>query len=70
MVEVFRSNKEKKDPLDTAVKLTSIGTSIAGLASKTPDAPKTETETGLNAGTTNYGDAMNRRLQKLKTSYA
>lgn len=72
--EVFRSNKQQEDPLDKVVKLTSIGVGVAGLASKGGGArtASDDLKTGppQAMSDTNYGDAMSRRLGKLKTSYA
>ena len=51
-VEVYRSEKQKEDPLDKLVKLSSIGIGIAGLAQK---AKSDDGET-----------AMDRRLAELK----
>ncbi len=75
MVEVNSSKRKDEDPLDKLVKLTSIGTSIAGMASKAGGVakakdPNSHLNTGIQADNPVGDDAMSRRMNKLKTSYA
>ena len=83
MVEVGQNRKEKEDPLDRIMKLTSIGVGVAGIASKSggekplnvvehepDDSILSIRKPSAVSDTPNMGGAMDRRLSKLKTSYA
>ncbi len=59
-VNVFQSQKQKEDPLDKLVKLTSIGASAASIASKAGGGATDAAAAG------DQGEAMTRRLDEIK----
>ena len=71
MANINSMKKGSEDPLDKLVKIASIGTSVASLASRAPGSKAAaESEPDTQAvSDTNYSDAMTRRMSKLKNPY-